>query len=235
MKDLNKNFKDSIHDLVWLLDRCYPKKPSVQLVGDRYRLSSDERKILFRGIFNSDTAGKRQKKLTVLSELPGCGLIIDGHNVLRTLQSYLTGKTVFRAMDGFLRDISGFRTAHGFVRYAHRCAGLLIDFINNEAFGQNGCSLVTIYLDCPVSHSAELAGYLRQCLHQNHISARVQAVNNPDSVIVKETENMHEQVVATSDTAVLDKIEKAVDIPQWIITIVFKKEILDLQKLLTNR
>ena len=227
MRDLNIFFKNSVEDLIYLLNKQYPKKPAIELVGNRYRLDHNERMILYRGVFDTLSSVERKKKQIKLSEIHW--LIIDGYNVLITLESYLKGKMVFRSLDGFVRDISGLYGNHLFNKFTIRGIELLIDSViksigkYSEAF-RGGILL----LDYPVSKSGELAKFIRERFEKENMCMDVKVVKNPDAFMIEESNNSQNTVVATSDTVVIDKIDRSFDIPDYLIKNVFHKDILDL-------
>jgi hypothetical protein len=84
-------FNNALLDYFYLIDRNFPEKASLKLVGDRYRLVSELRTLLYRGICSEKKASDRRKRITNNRE--GL-LIIDGYNVLFTLLSYRLGRFV---------------------------------------------------------------------------------------------------------------------------------------------
>ncbi len=230
MGELNKKFGAAIQDLVYLFERNYPKKSSITLVGNRYRLSSDERLILYRGVFKTSEAALRRVKIFVPSPSVPDKLVIDGYNVLITLESYLLGKTVFRSTDGFVRDISGVYGNYTFTETSKRSIVLLADYVQNLFLTKGGKSgELVVYLDAPVSKSGELAEYMRSFFEKEGILSRVEVVNGPDARLIDEGQS---GAVATSDTVVADRVLFCVDIPGYIITHVLEKRIIDLQGIL---
>ncbi len=230
MGELNKKFKDAVRDLMYLLEKNYPKKPSITLVGNRYRLDSDERMILYRGVFKTSDAVIRIKKIRVLPSVVPGKLAIDGYNVLITIESYLLGKTVFRSLDGFVRDISGVYGNFKYTETTQRSIELLADYTRNLPIKERGKKGdLMVYLDAPVSKSGELAAYIRRFFKASGIQSCVEVLANPDSRLIEEGES---GAVATSDTVIADKVPICVDIPGYIITHVLKKRIPDLRRLL---
>ncbi len=225
MRELNINFKDPITDLIWLLDKKYPKKSAVELVGNRYSLNHEERMILYRGVFDFKSSEKRKKKLIDPDKIRIDKLIIDGYNVLITLESYLSGKIVFRSLDGYVRDISGMYGEYILGNLTKRSTGLLVDFIKRESFTQG----IVIYLDYPVSKSGELASYLRNSFKTKYMDVAVDVVKCPDETVVHENQHSSHSAVATSDTVIIDRVERVIDIPDYMLCTVLKKAILDLR------
>ena len=82
--DLNSEIiKNSVKDYFYLINRKYPEKGSLKIVGDHYKLTRDERTILYRGISSFDLASKRQVRIT--KQIQKKKIIIDGYNVIFTL------------------------------------------------------------------------------------------------------------------------------------------------------
>ncbi len=52
-----EKFKDAVRDYRFLLDRSYPQKASIKLVGDRNQLTGQERSLLYRGVSDRISAG----------------------------------------------------------------------------------------------------------------------------------------------------------------------------------
>lgn len=227
MKELSINFKRSIQDLVWLLDRKYPKKSSVELVGNRYRLSHDQRMMLYRGVFDTKSSMERKRKRIEETEGNIGYFIVDGYNIIITLESYLKGRTVFRSLDGYVRDTAGVFGNHTFTPVTERSIELLIEAIGSIWAKQAPCGVV--YLDSPVSKSGELAAYLREQFGKNALDISVEVVRSPDFSIVQETQKRPLSVTATSDTALIDRVVRVIDLPERILSRMLNAHIPDLE------
>jgi hypothetical protein len=232
MRDLNIFFHNSIEDLIFLLDRKYPKKQAIEIVGNRYRLNHSERMILYRGVFDTHSTVLRKEKRVEIQKIKR--LAIDGYNVLITLESYLKGRIVFRSLDGFVRDVAGIYGKQTIDHYTQKCIALLVEFLQdclmaNSGFFQEGVLL----LDLPVSKSGELASYLRDSFSLKKLNVKVDVVKNPDGVMIEEVKLSKDTVVATSDTVVLDNVGMSFDIPDYIIREMLYKKVVDLE--LINR
>jgi len=233
MEDINKNFISAVFDLIWLLDRGYPKRAAIELVGNRYRLEGQERKILYRGVFDRKSAAERKgKKVEKEAWNRAQKVIIDGYNVLITLQSYLMGKRVFIGMDGFVRDISGVFGRHFFNDQTKKSIEILIQVIKSLIISKNNACEIIIYLDYPVSKSGELADYLREWFSRESIRVKVLVVKSPDWHIINASDQQKNILIASSDTILIDRVKQVMDIPEYVIKNIFKKELLDIEKLL---
>ena len=99
---LNDLFMNACKDYAYLINRNYPEPGTLKLVGDRYRLTRDQRTILYRGISSAEKSALRKAKL--VKEIENKTLAIDGYNVLFSLLNYRLGRFTFISTDDVLRD-----------------------------------------------------------------------------------------------------------------------------------
>jgi hypothetical protein len=194
-------------DFLYLLDRAYPRSASLQLVGNRYNLDRLHRHLLHRGIFAREESRKRRSSLVSPERLAGSRLLVDGHNVLITVESALAGRALIAATDGVIRDVAG-------ISHRYHISSLTREAIDSTL------RLLKVYspretiflLDAPIRQSGELAALLRAGLENSQLPGDAQAVKVPEADFL----DPH-AVVATSDSAVLDRAEKAVDLAGAVI------------------
>jgi hypothetical protein len=224
----NKNlitnaFKDALTDYYYLLNKKYPEKETLKLVGDRFRLTGVQRTVLFRGITSKKNALKRKTKLIPLENSKGKILYIDGYNVLFTIMNYLLGKTVFIGNDNILRDSGG---TYGKIENEttfYQSANLLIDFIPGSALQE-----VTIYLDSPVSSSSSHLNQLEKKIQQKKIKGKIYLTRWVDHRL----KQINEGVIATSDSQIIDQTPgKIIDLARNILENTYGISILDLGSL----
>jgi hypothetical protein len=185
-----------------LLDRGYPVKATLKLVGDRYRLSSDMRTILFRGVLDSRKSNVIRGKLT--ADPPrDAPLWVDGYNVLLTMLSYLSGRPLFLATDGLVRDAAGL---YGRIRHVHlfeQAVRVLTGFFHDRGF-----SSVMIYLDSPVSHSRDHSRLIEQTAEVCGAELQTALVRSSDAAILNHASGCcatsDSQIALTSRAAVWD-------------------------------
>src|SRR3990170_2009631 len=94
-KDLQKAAEDFRH----LLNRGYPRKVTLELVGNRYGLTFDQRHLLHRGVFSDSDSRSRRKRQISVRDLRDQDLAVDGHNVLITIEAGLSGRPLILAHD----------------------------------------------------------------------------------------------------------------------------------------
>jgi hypothetical protein len=225
----NKNllttaFKTAITDYYYLLNKNYPEKETLKLVGNRFRLTGVQRTVLFRGITSKEKALKRKAKLITLENSKGKILYIDGYNVLFTMMNYLLGKVIFIGNDNILRDSGG---AYGKIENEttfYQSANLLLDFIPGSAFQE-----VTIYLDSPVSNSSSHLIKLEKHVQQKKIKGKIHLTQPVDHLL----KQINDAVIATSDSQIIDHTPgKIIDLARSALETTYGIAILDLGSLI---
>lgn len=185
--------RPAARDYFFLLNRDYPEKPVLKLVGDRYRLSRIQRQILFRGI--TSEAKSLSRRARICRELRGERLHIDGYNVFLTVMNYLLGKTFFIANDNMLRDVGENYGSIKNKEVFRRAVNLLLGWLK-----ANGVEVSTIYLDSPVSHSALHMQSINQRMAELGTGGEVRLAKSADY----ELKHIRSGIIATSDSVIID-------------------------------
>jgi hypothetical protein len=214
-------FTAAIRDYSHFVERDYPYKPLIKMIGDRYRLNSTQRSVLFRGIVKKETALSRLGKLTGEKTAEDNILHIDGYNVLITVASYLSGMTVFISNDGLLRDAS---ESHGKIRKSElmdRSAELMCGYLKSLGIRQ-----ASVYLDKPVGNSAQFSRKIGSVFEEYGLVGSSYVVPSPDSVL----KCCDSGICSTSDSAVIDGCKIPVfDLALNAIKNKFKPELVNLE------
>lgn len=197
----------AMHDLCWLLDRDYALASAVELVGNRYALTARQRLALKRCACTAAAQAGRQARQVTLESLRGQALWLDGFNVLLALESALAGGVILVGRDGCCRDVAGVH-AH-YHRVAETAPALKLV---GEVTRQYGVAACHWYLDRPVSNSGRLKRLMLDLAEAEGWAWEVELVMNPDYVLVRA-----EPVVASADSAVLDRCRRWVNLAGWII------------------
>ena len=225
----NKNlitnaFKDALTDYYYLLNKNYPEKETLKLVGDRFRLTGLQRTVLFRGITSKKNASIRKSKRIPIEDLKGKELYIDGYNVLFTVMNYLLGKMVFIGNDGILRDSGG---AYGKIEKEeifYKAANTLLDFVQQQKIEN-----ITIYLDQPVSNSQSHVMQIKKKMQEEKITGEVRLLQAVDNRL----KQIKDGVIATSDSEIIDQTPgKIIDLARIILETTYGITILDLGSLI---
>jgi hypothetical protein len=216
-------FNNALLDYFYLIDRNFPEKASLKLVGDRYRLVSELRTLLYRGICSEKKASDRRKRITNNRE--GL-LIIDGYNVLFTLLSYRLGRFVFISYDNICRDAGSLFGNNPKESLFAECAAMLTQFLTTFSN-----LTAVIYLDSPISSSEKHKILLEDLFIEKKIKGEIYIVHSADSAIMQ-YENC---TLATSDSAIIDaNSNPIIDIPRAIIEKNYNTLLFDIQKKLIS-
>ena len=203
----SKDLQQAAEDFRYLLNQGYPRKASLELVGNRYGLTFDERHLLHRGVFSDTDSEARRKNIISIKELRNKDLAVDGHNVLITVEAGLSGRPLILADDGFVRDISGVSGGFKKTEVTEKAIRLIVTSLK----GWRPRHALFLF-DAPISKSGILAQELRALLKKEGLPGDALAVNVPETTLIG-----FQGVIATSDTAIIDRSKRAVDLAGNII------------------
>ncbi len=202
MEDRVKALQKSAEDFRYLLDRGYPRRLSLELVGNRYQLTSDERHLLHRGIFPTRDSTSRRRKIVSAKEVRNQNLAIDGYNVLITIEAGLTGRPLILGDDGFVRDISGVSGRFKKTGTTEKALQLIFDRL-----GWIKPRDTLFLFDAPISRSGALALEVRNGLKEKGLQGDAMAVNVPEKILIG-----FRGMIASSDTAIIEQSQKVFDL-----------------------
>ena len=177
------------------------------MVGNRYQLVSDQRHLLHRGVFSDSDSKSRRKKRISINRIGNKDLVIDGYNVLITIEAGLSGRPFVLGDDGFIRDISGLSGNFKKTDETDEALQLIFDFIKRVKPRQT-----LLLFDSPISRSGELAQEVRDGLERENLSGDAIAVRVPEKILIG-----FPGIIATSDTAIIDQSKQVVDLAGYII------------------
>ncbi len=221
---LRSEARAALGDYRFLVERGYPSRPSIDLVGNRYRLTREERNMLFRGVV-SRTRGRARRERLISAEKIRHGetrLRVDGYNVLYTVLSYLRGVPVFVCTDGVLRDVSA---AHGRRPPSDKLRRAVE--LMTAALGALEPQSVTILLDSQLGPNRELVALLQQLLAERAVAGELHSTASVDAELI---DSRAPAVVAGSDSVVLDRVTVPVfDLARFALEQAFQPRWLDLE------
>jgi hypothetical protein len=206
-KSKSKDIQKPAEDFRYLLNRGYPRKAALELAGNRYGLTFDQRHLLHRGVFSDSDSKSRKKKIIPVTDIKNKDLAIDGHNILITIEAALSGRPLVLADDGFIRDISGLSGSFKKSKTTEKA----IQFIIN-ALKKWKPSKTFFLFDAPISMSGKLAQEVRNKLKREYLLGDAVAVKVPEKILIE-----FPGVIATSDTAIIDQSRKILDLAGYII------------------
>jgi len=151
---------------------------------------------------------ERQKKKISRNQVRGYDLVIDGYNVLITIEAGLSGRPLVFGDDGFIRDISGLSGNFQKTEMTVEALELLLNVLRKAKPRQ------TLFLfDSPISKSGELALEVRGRMRKENLPGDAMAVRVPDKILIGFPGR-----VATSDTAIIDRSHKVLDLAGYVLS-----------------
>ena len=189
------DFSKAASDYFTFLQKKYPQKAILKLVGDRYKLSRVERSMLYRGIAVERESISRRSKL--VKELPaGSMLVVDGLNQILTIASYLNGNVVFIYSDGFLRDASEIHGKAFRSELLARSIELILRYCDSLSLSQ-----LVFYIDQQVSNHEKVKHNLLKLSSNYTIDCEIIISDEVD----KELKKLTTGVIATSDSQIINR------------------------------
>jgi hypothetical protein len=179
---------------------------SLKLVGDRHGLRERQRMAVSRSACSDWDKLRRREHCVSIEEIRNQSVIVDGFNLLITLEAVLSSGPLFIGVDECIRDLSSVHGSYRSVEETERA----IDMVG-KALQSLGASSVMWLLDRPVSNSRRLATRIAEIVLQRGWPWRVEAVFNPDGMIVSST-----AVAITSDSSILNRVERWTDLKTYL-------------------
>lgn len=193
-------------EIRFLLDRGYPIKPVVKLIGDHYQFSTRQRLALTRGTCATQNEERRKIKCLPLSQMKGKTIFVDGFNVIITLEVALSGGIILKGQDSIMRDLAGLRGTYRLIDKTELALALLGEILDELEVKE-----VYFYLDAPVSNSGRLKMKILEQSEKWKTQVQVEVVNNPDTLL----SNMEH--VVTGDAIILDRCKSYFNLVPYVI------------------
>lgn len=201
--------KDASYDLRFLLNRGYRKKNALAFVANKYLLYLNERNYLTRSVFSSSKSAFRMDKIIDLSKIQGQFLLVDGYNVLITVESIFRedGDSIILCDDGIIRDLNAVFGKYKFNEITEKALNNILNLIKKYRPFK-----IKFFFDRQVSFSGKLANLTEEIIHRQGLNGEVILSKNVDYEIIK-LAGAKKEIVATSDSVIMDKVDRIVDIP----------------------
>jgi hypothetical protein len=199
--------REATADLSWLLGRGYADAAALKLVGDRLALTERQRAEVMRCACPDAGLALRRARRVPPGALAGEPLLIDGFNLLTTLEVALSGGVVLGGRDGCFRDIASVHGSYHRVEETAPSLALLGDYA--ASLGVPRC---LFYLDAPVSNSGRLKGLLLAAAAAGGWDWRVELVPSPDALL-----SVAPEVVVTADRVILDRCARHANLARGLI------------------
>jgi hypothetical protein len=197
----------AVSELSWLLSRGYQTKSALKLVGDRHNLKERQRLAVSRAACHDEKRERRSASRVDGLEVAGEGLIVDGFNLVITLEAALSGGVLVLGRDGCVRDLS---SVHGSYRAVEETERAIL--LAGEALAALAPESVLWLLDSPISNSGRLAARVREVAAARGWPWEVRVEFNPDREIIES-----DRVAVTSDSNVLDGAARWLNLGRMIV------------------
>jgi hypothetical protein len=186
---------DAVYELCWLLNRGYARDSAMQLVGDHHQISKLQRLVVSRAACSNVNREVRKARCLPIEKIKDRQLVIDGFNLIITVETAMAGGLLLRCCDGCIRDIA---SVHGTYRQMNETRQA-IELIGNAVQSFAPESVLWLF-DKPVSNSGRLAVMIRGIAEIQRWNWQAELIENPDQAIP----GSH-KIAITSDSAILDR------------------------------
>jgi hypothetical protein len=199
--------RGAVNDLSWLLTRGYAMKGALKLVGDKLALAERQRLAVSRAACSDQSQAHRAGASVQIEALKDKPIIIDGFNLIITVEAALSGGVLMLSRDGCVRDLS---SVHGSYRSVNETVRAII-LIGEILIGLQVGSVHWI-LDRPISNSGRLAQRIRDLAKQQGWDWSIELAFNPDAEIT-----VSDRVVISSDGPLLDRVKRWANLSRYLV------------------
>jgi len=198
---------EAARDLRYLLERGYHRESALKLIVDKYQLSTKQKLLLYRAVYDSSTAAKHKEKIVTADRIIDSNLAVDGYNVMITVESGLRGGLLVLCDDGFVRDISAVHGKYRITSMTEKALSIIV-----KAVQELKPAKINFFFDAQVSKSGELASHVRRILKGSGLTGDACAVERADVSTLDFGE-----IVATSDSVLISKAGAVFDLAGEIL------------------
>ncbi|MEM1610019.1 MAG: DUF434 domain-containing protein [Sulfolobales archaeon] len=206
---------EAARDYKYLLNRGYPASSSLDMVVSRYQMSRIERSLLLRCVHRDEYVAKVLRSIVPREAVSGSNLLIDLLNVSTTLIAFLEGGCLYRCDDGIIRDLGGSRYWRGKRERALEAVNLIRDHLI-------AVKPIKIYLvlDRLAPMSGEILKHAEEIFRSSGFKVEGILADRADREIIELSKTIEGSmgVVATSDSLILEKVDRIYDLAGEIIT-----------------
>jgi hypothetical protein len=201
------NLKLALADFSLLLTKGYAGKSALKLVGDKFSLTERQRLAIMRSACSDQQLVSRRSREVKLADLGGQAIVIDGYNVLITIEAAMSSACVFKGRDGCFRDLASIHGTYRKVTETIPAVQLIGKFLKEHNAGN--CLWL---LDSPVSNSGRLKTLIGELARKNEWEWDIELLPSPDAKLIKT-----DLTAASSDSVVLDGCKRWVNLARAII------------------
>ncbi|GAB4306150.1 MAG: DUF434 domain-containing protein [Methanobacteriaceae archaeon] len=214
----SEKIESAKYDLRFLLNQGYKKKNALNFVANRYLLDKKERNLLARTVFSKEVSKSRNQKKIELEQLKDQTVIIDGYNVLITVETICKGNydKLVIGDDHFLRDVKAVFGKYKFNKTTEKALIKILDILSEYDTG-----FIYFLFDKQVSYSGKLAVLTRKLLESKNLKGKVILSEKVDFEL-KKLSNSFKCIVATGDGVIIDKVDRVIDLPFHLLKMKIK-------------
>lgn len=189
--------KTAAGELAWLLSRGYSMGASNELVGDHHQLTSRQRLAIARVVCEEEQVEERQARQVAVSDLKEKVVVIDGFNLLITIETALGGGAIFNCMDGCCRDLSAVYGSYRIVAETRQAITLI-----GRTLEQSLPQKVVWLFDRPVSNSGRVAEAVREAGKEHNWPFEAETTDSTDALLSQSSD-----IVISCDSAILERAQ----------------------------
>ncbi|MCS3923183.1 DUF434 domain-containing protein [Methanosalsum natronophilum] len=205
---MEKNkFESAAKDVRYLLNRGYPKTSTLRFVCNHYCLNKSQRNLLSRLIVPDIISKSRHNKKLSCKDIKGASVVIDGYNLIITVDSILTDNDLWKCNDGFVRDNRGIFRNYKISDTTYNAIETIITALEDRK-----PSSTKIILDSQMSKSGLLADHIRNMVQHRLPNTHVCTSSKTDYHIKMELD----KIIITSDGIIIDSVNKVIDLAECI-------------------
>nr|WP_305909615.1 DUF434 domain-containing protein [Methylomarinum sp. Ch1-1]MDP4522539.1 DUF434 domain-containing protein [Methylomarinum sp. Ch1-1] len=147
----------AVDELCWLFNRGYARHSAIKLVGDHHQLVKRQRLAIGRAACSDDSKNARLAKCVELNDIKGQPLLIDGFNLIITLEAAIAGAVLLRCRDHCIRDLASVHGTYHQVGETETAITLI-----GRTLAEFQPRSVHWLFDKPISNSGRLANLVRR-------------------------------------------------------------------------
>lgn len=205
-REAEAKLSKAMEDFQYLLDRGYKSKPAIDFTGNHYLLSARQRTAIQRSAATQLQYEKRKASMLPLEKAKDGCIIIDGFNLVISLEAALSKSVLILGRDGVIRDLAGLRGTYNIIDKTEEALNLIGKAVNKLSIPS-----MKFYLDSPVSNSGRLKKKILEQQDKWGIPLAVNLVMNAD----KEISGLGR--IVTADSILLDKCISWFNLSRYII------------------
>jgi len=188
------DLQSAVADFSLLLTKGYAEKSALKLVGDRFSLTERQRLAIMRSSCSDQQLASRSQRCVAMENLEGQPIVIDGYNVLITIEAAMSGGVIFKGRDGCYRDLASIHGTYRKVTETIPAVQLIGQFLKEIEVAK-----ALWLLDSPVSNSGRLKTLIGELAGKRNWDWEIELLLSPDAQLKKS-----DLIVASSDSVVLD-------------------------------